>query len=190
MPLAVLGGSFDPVHCGHVAMARHILDAGLAREVRVIPACNSPFKTGAVVTAEDRLAMVRLAFAACSDCIVDGREIKRGGPSYMVETLEELHNEFPERKLRLIIGADNVAEFSRWHRSSDLLSLARVLVLERPGQVQNELDHLSSSFIVVSGFDQRVSSSEIRAILAAGQTPGEFVPPEVAEYIRDKSLYR
>jgi len=114
MPLAVLGGSFDPVHCGHVEMARHVLNTGLARKILVIPAFTSPFKSGTRVSARHRLKMAHLAFPKSRTIEVDDREIRREGPSFMVDTLEELHRECPDRLLRLIIGADNVQDFFRW----------------------------------------------------------------------------
>lgn len=189
MALAVLGGSFDPVHNGHVAMARHILDLGLAQKILVIPASTSPFKKGTTAPAEDRLIMTRLAFADCEGCEVDDQEIRRGGSSYMIETLEELKKEHPIRSLRLLIGADNVADFFSWHRAEDILSLAEILVLGRHGHQMKQPGKYSSSFIPAPGFDQRVSSSEIRAILAAGRPVDDLVPAAVLQHIRKYDLY-
>ena len=189
MPLAVLGGSFDPVHCGHVAMANHVLQCGLARDVLVIPAFNSPFKSGTGASAEDRLEMVRQAFETCPNCSVDDREVRRGGTSYMVETLEELQHQNPDRSLRLIIGADNVADFPQWKRSADILKIAKILVLGRHGNAEKISGALSASFIVAPAFDQRVSSTEIRAILAAGQPVAGLLPSAVIRHIRKNDLY-
>jgi nicotinate-nucleotide adenylyltransferase len=190
MPLAVLGGSFDPVHCGHVEMARHILEHDLARDVLVIPAYNSPLKTKTSASAKHRLAMARLAFSDNPNCQVDEREILRGGPSFMIETLEQLHRQYPDRSLRLIMGADNVTDFSLWHRYRDILALVRVLVLGRGDHQDHFSDDSHSSFIAVPGFDQRVSSTEIRAILASGQSAGDLLPAGVAGYIQSSGLYR
>ncbi len=189
MPLAILGGSFDPVHCGHVEMAKHVLDNRFASEVLVIPAFISPFKATVGASAQDRLDMVRLAFANCSHIEVDDREIRRGGSSFMIETLEELQQENPDRSLRLILGADNLSGFPQWHRAGKILDLAQVLVLGRHGHKADFLGPLPPSFISVPGFDQRVSSTEIRAILAAGSTADDLLPVAVERHIRDNGLY-
>ena len=190
MPLAVLGGSFDPVHSGHVEMARHVLKCGLARNILIIPASHSPFKKSASTADSHRLAMTRLAFSGDEFCTVDDREIIRGGDTYMVETLESLKGEHPNRQLRLIIGQDNVADFTRWHRFQDILNIAQVLVLGRQRLDATLPDELPPSFIPVPGFDQRVSSTEIRAILASGQPANDLLPEGVQQYIQAQGLYR
>ena len=189
MALAVLGGSFDPVHSGHVAMVRHVLDSVVVQKILVIPAAVSPFKSGTSALAVHRLEMARLAFQFGGQVEIDDREIRRGGPSYMVETLEELNREYPGTPLNLIIGADNVPDFSLWHRSEDILSLATVLVLGRHGHPEKLPDSPASSFVYLKGFDQRVSSTVIRAILANGSAVGDLIPPSVYQYIRDNDLY-
>ncbi len=190
MPLAVLGGSFDPVHCGHVEMAQHVLKHGLARDVLIVPASRSPFKSHPGTSDEHRLAMLRLAFSSCENCRIDQRELLRGGASYMVETLEELRAEFPNRKLRLIIGGDNVAGFSDWHRYQDILKIARIIVLGRQDHSMNVSRELQPFFISASDFDQRVSSTEIRAILADGGPASDLLPVGVMKYIHRQGLYR
>ena len=189
MTLAVLGGSFDPVHSGHVAMARHVLEKGLAQKVLVVPAALSPFKTSTAAPNEDRLEMVRLAFRAHEGCEIDDREIRRQGPSFMIDTLEELHGENPGRDLRLVIGADNVPDFSRWHRATDILTMAKILILGRQGHQENYSEYPASQFIFSPGFDQRVSSTEIRAILADGGPVGDLLPAAVYRHIQDNKLY-
>lgn len=190
MALAVLGGSFDPVHNGHVAMARHVLDLDLAQEVMVVPAGRSPFKDCSTAESKHRLAMARLAFADFPQTRVNDLELLRPGPSYMVETLEELAKIHPECSLKLIIGADNVGDFFQWQRAADILDLARVLVLGRQGQGPQLPDELSSSFQLVPDFDQRVSSTEIRVMLASGKSVAHLVPATVLAYLTQYNLYR
>ncbi len=190
MPLAVLGGSFDPVHNAHVAMARHVLDRELAHEVFIVPAGRSPFKDRVTVDGDHRLAMVQLAFAKIPQTRVKNLELLRPGPSYMVETLEELAKAHPGRELKLIIGADNVEDFFQWQRARDILDLARILVLGRQDHPTRLPAEFLSSFQLVPDFDQRVSSTEIRVMLASGKSVAHLVPATVLAYLQKNDLYR
>lgn len=196
---AVLGGSFDPVHSGHVAMARFVLTRRLARQVLVVPARLSPHKTASGATAAQRLDMVRLAFAGLDRVTVDRRELDREGPSYTVDTLRELAREHPDDQLLLVIGQDNLAGLASWREPAGIGALARVAVLARPASAGPAGDgnpalppELELTFY--PDFHQPVSSSAIRAMLAgnpeeAGLAP-EFLPPAVAAYIARHRLYR
>ena len=133
MTRALLGGSFDPVHAGHVAMAAHVLERGWADVVHVVPAWLSPHKDLAAAPAAARLDMVRLAFAGLPRIVVDPREIAAGRPCRTVETLESLVADHPGDPFRLVIGADNLADFHRWSRPDRLLELAQLVVLGREG---------------------------------------------------------
>jgi len=108
---AVLGGSFDPVHLGHLAIVDHMLDKDLADLLVIVPAWLSPHKVENSADPADRLAMVRLAFAGHDEALVDDREIIRGGVSFTVETLEEMAREFPADRLRLVIGGTTCPVF-------------------------------------------------------------------------------
>ncbi len=190
MALAVLGGSFDPVHKGHVAMAEFVLEQGLAAEVLVVPARLSPFKTSTTATTAQRLTMVHLAFDPVQNCQVDDREIKRPGPSFMVDTLAQLHLENPQRPLRLILGADNYADFFLWKKADEILALAKIILLGRQGFDLRSIGNNQDSFLFQPHFDQPVSSTEIRAMLTAGQDAGGLLPTAVSRFIRQNSLYR
>lgn len=190
MALAVLGGSFDPVHRGHVAMARFVLVRGLAKEVLVVPAARSPFKGKSVATDGQRLAMARLAFADCPACVVDDLEIRRGEPSYMIDTLEEIQQRDPDRHLRLLVGGDNLAGFFSWRRAADILALAQVVVLGRQGyDLAAQAGH-EDSFLLQPEFDRQVSSTTVRAMLAAGEPVAGLLPEAVARFIQKNGLYR
>lgn len=196
MRLGILGGSFDPVHRGHRQMARFVLETDLVDQVMVIPANLSPFKDRTVASAENRLAMTRLAFADCDRCLVDDMDLQRPGPSYMVDTLALLRERRPADTLHLIIGADNLAGLPRWHRAEEILEQARVLVLGRDGlenhQLENrqlEVRQLEDRFRFLPEFDERVSSREIRAMLAAGEVPADKLDPAVIRYIAAHALY-
>lgn len=196
---AILGGSFDPVHNGHVAMARFVLDRELAQRVHVIPALVSPHKTATGASTSQRLAMVRLAFADVAGVVVDERELKRPGPSYTVDTLQELSREHPRDRLLLVIGQDNLAGLGSWRDLAGISALARVAVLARRPEAEPAAagpDRLPPGLDLAfyPDFHQPVSSSAIRAILAASPVgpdrPEDFLPPAVAEYIARHRLYR
>lgn len=195
----VLGGSFDPVHNGHVAMARYFLERDLVHCVHVVPAFNSPFKTGTSADALQRLTMVRLAFLEVEGVVVDNREITRSGPSYTVDTLESLAAEYPDDQLLLIIGADNLPGLSGWKNPLRIGDLATIAVLARPGDASTSPDvdkPLPSELRVQyhDDFDEPVSSTRIRAILSCGsadqEDPADFLPPAVSRYILRNQLYR
>ena len=191
---AVLGGSFDPVHLGHLALADHILDQDLAGFLVVVPAWRSPHKLKYSAEPAHRLAMVRLAFKDLNAVLVDDREIIRGRVSFTVETLEELAREFPADRLRLIIGADNLAGFSSWRSPERIQELADIIVYPRDGITPTReairragLD--PDRVIPVTDFDHPVSSTTVRAMLDRGVLPEEQLPPGVADHIAAHQLY-
>jgi nicotinate-nucleotide adenylyltransferase len=132
-PVALLGGTFDPVHYGHLRLADAVRRAlGLA-EVRLVPARDPPHRVSPMASAPDRLAMLKLAVAEFPGLVVDDRELHREGKSYTVDTLTALRREFPARPLLLLLGADAFRGLPTWHRWRDLFDLAHLVVVERPG---------------------------------------------------------
>ena len=190
MTLAVLGGSFDPVHNGHLAMARFVLHSDLAEQVVVVPAYCSPFKSGSSASAADRLKMVELAFGSVPGVQVDDLEIKRGGPSYTVQTLRTLGEQNPGKALCLVLGADNASGFFRWREPEEILHLARVIVLGRRGHAMEIPPAYQASFLLHPDFDLKMSSTEIRAMLARGEKADQYLPAGVSRYIQSRGLYR
>lgn len=191
---AVLGGSFDPVHLGHLAIVEHMLDKGLADALTVIPAWRSPHKFENSANPADRMAMVRLAFEGIDSVLVDDREINRGRVSFTVETLEELTLEYPADRLRLVIGGDNLGGFSGWRSPKRIQELADIVVYPRDGIVPTSLAIRRGGLapgrvIPVSDFDHPVSSTTVRAMLAEGILPENQLPVGVAEYIAARHLY-
>ncbi len=132
-PIAILGGTFDPVHYGHLRFADDVRRAlGLA-EVRLVPAADPPHRDRPTASAADRLAMLRLAVAEFPGLAVDDRELRRGGKSFTVLTLEELRAEFPDSPILVLLGADAFRGLPSWHRWREVFDLAHFVVVERPG---------------------------------------------------------
>ena len=132
-PVALLGGTFDPVHNGHLHLAEDVCRALALPQVRLVPAWDPPHRSGPAATALDRLAMLRLAVQDRPGLAVDPREIERGGKCYTVVTLDELRVEDASRPILLILGADAFHGLPAWHRWRDVLRLAHVVVAARPG---------------------------------------------------------
>jgi len=191
---AVLGGAFDPVHRGHVAMGAHLLDTGLADRLVVVPAGLSPLKGACGAGAADRLEMCRLAFAGLPRARVDDRELRRAGPSYTVDTLAELAAERPGDDLLFAMGADNVADFPRWRDPAGILKLALLVVFPRDGVTPTtaacaEAGIPADRVRLVRDFDHPVSSTAVRGMLRRGRVPDRDLPPAVAALIRSRHLY-
>lgn len=195
MTCALLGGSFDPVHAGHVAMAAHVLRWGLADDVRVIPNARSPWRDPPVAAVADRLAMCRLAFAGLAGVVVDEREARTGRAVWTVETLEALASEQPDVVWRVVIGADHLATFGAWRRADRILELAQLLVLGRAGAAADAAAVAAAGLppdrvVLAPPFAHAVSASAVRAILGAGGDCRDLLPPAVAAYIAERGLYR
>lgn len=207
-PIGLLGGTFDPVHCGHLRLALEILEAVGLEQVRLIPAQvpnHRPLPTASSVL---RLEMLR---AASDDLrlVSDPRELERDGVSYTVETLESLRQQYPMRSLCLILGQDAFNGLPGWHRWRELLELAHIVVATRPGYTRvpgSELDALidmavagsvSELLAATAGrlyFEQipllPISSTDIRQRVRQGRSIDYLVPPGVQRIIQREGLYR
>ncbi len=134
--LGIFGGSFDPPHIAHIALAKHAVEQFELAELRIVPTGDPWHKDRTLTPSPHRLAMTRLAFAEVQQAVVDPREIDREGATYTVDTLEELKAETPEADLYLFIGADQAHAFKTWHRWQEILALATVVVADRPMDAQ------------------------------------------------------
>lgn len=212
-PIGLLGGTFDPIHFGHLRLAQELADAlGLAR-VRFIPTGTPPHRNSPQVSGAHRLQMVRIAIAGNPVFEADDREIRREGISYTYDTLTELRNDLGERPLCLLMGADAFAALTTWHRWQELFDLAHVVIAHRPGfrlqQLQAALPaplrkiylqrladapgmlRASAGSIVtreITALD--ISATLIRAMLAQGSSPRYLAPDIVLEYIDHNQLYK
>ena len=198
MKIGVMGGTFDPVHKGHLIVTEEVRSRlGLA-EVLFVPA-GQPWlnKTGAILAAEHRVQMVRLAIADKPYFRLTTMEVERAGPSYTIDTITELKAQLePGDELFFILGWDSLAQVPLWRQPSRLIELCRLVAVPRPGCSLPDLDSLSA---VTSGLSQRViildkpeidiSATEIRKRVAQGLSIDHLVPEPVAEYIRKHQLY-
>ncbi|MBU3666120.1 MAG: nicotinate (nicotinamide) nucleotide adenylyltransferase [Chthoniobacterales bacterium] len=185
MRTGVLGGTFDPVHHGHLVLARAAKEEFGLDRVIFVPAKISPHKTGTTPsTAADRLAMIRLAVANEPGFEVCDCELRRPPPSYTVDTLRELKSRHPQDELHLLIGADNVAKFDTWHRPEEIARLARIVVLDRAGAGATARDWPVVRRTI------GISSTDIRARAGCGLSIRYLTPDGVCDYITEKGLYR
>ena len=188
MGTGVLGGSFDPVHHGHLIAADRAAEAlGLDR-VLFVPCAKQPLKpAGPVAAADDRRAMLALALAGHPHFVLEPMELERPGPSFTVDTLRALRGRAPYERLVLILGADAAVELPRWRAADEVARLAEVAVLTRPG-----VSEMASAFVrhYVATPAIEISASEIRARCLAGKSIRYLVPDAVAEYIARRGLYQ
>jgi nicotinate-nucleotide adenylyltransferase len=189
------GGTFDPIHCGHLACAKGVAETSGFDRVVLIPAARPPLRAGGTGSASafHRLAMCRLAAATRAELFeVDDLELHRSGPSYTIDTVRQLKARGWD-SVCWLIGADQVALLPKWHQVEDLVREARVLVMARPGwlfdwqSLPPALRSLRESVVSAPLVD--ISASEIRRRVAAGEPIDGLTTPAVVEYIRKNKLY-
>jgi nicotinate-nucleotide adenylyltransferase len=189
MKLGLFGGSFDPIHLGHLLVAQAAREeAGLDR-LFFIPAAQSPFKPENKPTpANERLRLLRLALVGKTWCEIDEQEIKRGGVSYSIETVRNYVKRFPQAQLFYLIGADHVAQLPKWRDAQELARCVEFIVIPRPGQAPSIFPEPFRGR-TLTGFPLGVSSSQIRARVKSGLPIEHLVPGTVVEAIRNNRLY-
>jgi nicotinate-nucleotide adenylyltransferase len=187
--LGLFGGSFDPVHLGHLLVAQAAFEELGLERLWFIPAAQSPFKPeSAPAPANERLRLLRLALAGQVRCEIDEQEIHRGGASFTIDTVRDYSRRFPAAELFYLIGADHVATLPKWRDASDLARLAEFVVIPRPDSAWASLPAPFRGR-VLAGFPLTLSSSQIRARVKAGLPIEHLAPPAVAEAIRNNRLY-
>lgn len=206
--LGLFGGTFDPVHNGHLRMALMLAQQLSFDRMSLLP-CHQPSHRGEPgCSSEERMRMVELAVAECPVLSVDGRELRRQGPSYSVDTLAEIRTEVgTEVSLCWCIGMDSLANLDSWHRWRDILHYAHLVVVGRPGwqppstgelaqwldQYRDTSDVLrrrsSGSVVIQEAALLDISATQIRREIAMGQSPQYLLPETVWSYIKEKNLY-
>lgn len=187
MKVGVFGGSFDPVHIGHLVVAEHAAERLDLDRVRFVPAGQQPLKAGHHAAAEHRVAMVEAAIRDNPRFLLDAREARRPGPSYTVDTLRALAAEAPGDALFFLLGADAAREIAAWRDAEGIAALATIVVLTRPGAAL-PAHPLVGRVLEVPGVD--VSATQIRDAVGCGRSIRYLVPRAVEEYIVSHGLYR
>jgi nicotinate-nucleotide adenylyltransferase len=185
----IYGGSFNPIHVGHVSLAKALAESGLVDEMWLLVSPQNPFKVDADLLDDDeRLRLTRLAVADVPGVEVCDREFALPRPSYMYNTLQALSQEHPDREFVLVIGADNWERFPDWYRSKDILASFRVIIYPRPGY---KLGKLPRRVKLADTPLLDISSTDIRRRIASEPDyDGEGLAPSVWQEIREKGYYR
>jgi nicotinate-nucleotide adenylyltransferase len=185
--IGLLGGSFDPVHHGHLIVGQVAQETLGLDSLRFVPARQQPFKTGRHgASAEHRATMLELALAGSAGMTVEPAELGRTGPSYTVDTLRQIREREPASALTLLLGADAAGELEAWHQAREIPELARVVVFARPGSAVPS-SPLIADVIEVPAIE--ISATEIRRRVREGRPIRYWVPDPVAEYISRHRLY-
>ena len=181
--IAIYGGTFDPIHHGHLIVAREALERLGTEEVIFIPARVSPLrKTAPVAGDEIRLLMIQAAIENEPGFAVDDCELRRPSPSYTIDTVEQIRQRKGDATIYCLIGEDNVDKLTKWRRFADLEKMVRFVVLDRNGQQPHHVYPVIRRKI-------DISATEIRKRVATGRSIRYFVPPAVEEIIRREKLY-
>lgn len=210
--IGILGGSFDPIHLGHLRAAVELRDMLGLREVRLVPSGQPPHRGGAVADARQRVQMLQLAVAGEPGLVIDEQELHRAGPSFTLYTVLATREVVKNDPICLIIGADQFVSFDTWHRWRELCELAHIVVVYRPGwnlsgQIANrDLAELVQErltdrpgdlsramggklfFAQLSSMD--IASSRIRALIREDKSARYLVPDAVLDYIQQQRLYK
>ncbi|MBX2870332.1 MAG: nicotinate-nucleotide adenylyltransferase [Acidiferrobacterales bacterium] len=203
--LGIFGGTFNPIHLGHVDTVSQVIRAAQLEQVRYIPASVPPHRAAPGVSAEHRLEMVRIATAQNPLMVADDIELNRDGPSYTVDTVESLANAFPGCTLHLILGLDALLGIESWHRWETLLNQVNVVVMVRPGwplpvklpewwsERKTDITQLEPSetgkIMLVPIMPVDISSTSVREALRQGNPVQQWLHPGVWQYIQDHNLY-
>ena len=204
--IALFGGTFDPVHNGHLHAARSVLAVPGIEQVRMLVSADPPHRRKPVAGAADRHAMLDLACTPIDGVVADDVELRRSGPSYSVDTLRDFRDRYPDKTFVWAIGLDAFLLFTTWYQHRDVLDLANLLVLERPGtrhQFDRDLDVVVRAHRAPRLVDGRtgailflqqpmldVSASDLRQRMASGASTGDLLPEPVRTYIKRHGLYR
>jgi len=220
--IGILGGTFNPIHFGHLRPALELVEVLRLDHLRLIPCGLPPHREAPHVGAQQRLAMVRAAAAGEAAFVVDDRELRREGPSFSLDTVVSLREEFPQHSIALIIGADAFRGFDTWHEWRAILNVAHIVVMQRPQLLSGHMQpntaakfdqplsaelqavvsaHLVDKIDALHATDQGcilnqnvtqldISSTRIRALVAAGHSARYLVPDSVWQLIKEAGYYR
>jgi nicotinate-nucleotide adenylyltransferase len=208
-PIGVFGGTFDPIHYGHLRSAFEMLQALSFEQVRFVPCGDPPHRGVTYASAAQRMRLVELAIAGQDGFVADDRELRRDGPSYTVDTLQSLRAEHAGRSLGLVVGMDAFLGLTDWHRWDEILDFAHIVVAHRPGWKApdigvlgelvaergthrvGDLHQATHGCIHIHAVTQlEIASTEIRDLIAAGRDPRFLMPDAVRDEIESTGLYK
>lgn len=207
--IGLLGGTFDPIHLGHLRMALELYESLDLAKVHIIPTHKPMYRKQPVATPEQRMAMVECAVAGEPALTADSREIKRPGPTYTIDTLLEMRAEMPDTPLCLLMGIDAFLGFPSWHRWKEILDLAHIVVAHRPHyylsrtgivadllskHLQNEIafihENTAGGILLRPITALEISATDIRKQIAMGRNPRYLLPDSVYDYIKTNGVYQ
>jgi nicotinate-nucleotide adenylyltransferase len=184
-PLGILGGTFDPIHLGHIHLANEVYKQLNLQEIRFIPCYQSPFKKRPIATDEQRLTMLKLALKNHPEFIIDNRELQRRKISYTIDTVKSLRQEFANTPLYLIMSADAFSKFNLWRDWQEISQLANLAVANRPGSKKLLLNVL---FINIDPLP--ISATKIRALISESKDASSLLPKSVWKFINQNKIYQ
>lgn len=206
--LAILGGTFDPIHYGHLGLASAVLALNFIDDIHFVPCYQPVHREKTKASTEHRIQMLKLAIKNHSHFHYNPIEINSQKPSFAINTLEQLHQEFPDKTLYWIMGADAFVQFHQWHRYQDILKLANLIVASRPEaplptngfiadllQKRQIKDHnplqpgVTGCIIPLSITPMAISATDVRQQCHNGNSPTALLPIEVIEYIHQHKIY-
>ncbi len=199
MKLGIFGGTFDPVHYGHLILAETAREACQLDEVRFLPAYSPPHKQNQIITTgKQRVEMLEFATAGFPEFVVDQRELKREGTSYTVETLSEMTEQFPEAELHFLMGADSLIDLPNWRQPQRIASLAKIVAVNRENSSHEDLhqvvsnlpDSIQRSVIILEMPPIAISASDLRLRISEKRSIRFLTPRPVERYIQEHGLYR
>lgn len=207
-PIGIFGGTFDPIHYGHLRTAFELIQAIDLEEVRFVPCGEAPHRGETFAGPRERFEMVKVAIEGQAGFVADDRELHRDGPSWTIDTLLSLRGELPDRPLALIVGMDAFLGLTGWHRWQEFLGVAHIIVAHRPGWRAPDIGPLGELLndkgthrvedlheaphgrIHIHAVTQlEISSTEIRDLVAAGRDPRFLMPDAVREVIAKSQCY-
>ncbi|MBI3307175.1 MAG: nicotinate-nucleotide adenylyltransferase [Candidatus Omnitrophica bacterium] len=190
LKIGILGGTFDPIHFGHLSLARHAKDQFHLDKVLFIPALIPPHKLSRrdITPAPYRYHMVELAIQNQPEFEISDLELNRPDISYTVDTLRDLEKTYPQSEFYLIVGADTLAEVPHWHESEEIMNKVKFLAAKREIEGETKIHSAYIHWINMPLF--KISSSQIRRFISNGQSAAEWLPEAVGRYIQEMKLYQ
>jgi nicotinate-nucleotide adenylyltransferase len=193
--IGILGGTFDPIHLGHLHLASQVYKQLDLQELRFIPCYQSPFKKRPIATDEQRLTMLKLALKNHSEFIIDDRELQRKKISYTIDIVKSLHQEFANMPLYLIMSADAFSKFNLWRDWQEIAQLANLVVADRPGSkscllLDSRVRGNDENVLFIKIDPLPISATKIRALIKEGKNASSLLPKSVWEFINQNKIYQ